>query len=203
MPRPNFGEPSGDCMMPRITRNMTDQEIESRLARFDELQAMNVPIDRNIVSQEAMDVIFARSLMPVIMEESKNPFGDRSAIVGANGLALNISVLPPDQGPCLHAHNNTFETFVVLEGEITFKIGEPGEEKEITLGKWDTFSCPPGIYRGFINASSKKRAVLLTTINGNPKERDDVNVPKAVTEHLNSEFGPDVVKEFKKVVNLP
>ena len=92
---------------------------------------------------------------------------------------------------------------MVLEGEITFKIGEPGEEKEITLGKWDTFSCPPGIYRGFINASSKKRAVLLTTINGNPKERDDVNVPKAVSEHLNSEFGPDVVKEFKKVVNLP
>jgi len=189
--------------MERIARNMTDDEIDNRLARFDELQGMSIPIDRDIVSQEAMDVIFARTLMPVIMEESKNPFGDRSAIVGANGLALNISVLPPDQGPCLHAHNKTFETFVVLEGEITFKIGEPGQEKEITLGKWDTFSCPPRIYRGFVNASSKKRAVLLTTINGNPKQRDDVNVPKAITEHLNSEFGPDVVEEFKKVVNLP
>jgi quercetin dioxygenase-like cupin family protein len=189
--------------MENFKRNMTDEDINNRLARFKDLEGMNVPIDRDIVSQDAMDVIFARTLMPIIMEDSKNPFGDKSAIVGANGLAMNISILPPNQGPCLHAHNKTFETFVVLEGTITFKIGEPSQEKRITLGKWDTFSCPPGVYRGFVNASSKEKAVLLTTINGDPKERDDVNVPRAITEHLNSEFGEKVVEEFKKVVNLP
>lgn len=189
--------------MENIKRSMTDEDINNRLARFEDLKGMNVPIDRDKVSQDAMDVIFARTLMPVIMENSKNPFGDRSPIVGANGLAMNISILPPNQGPCLHAHNKTFETFVVLEGEITFRIGEPNLEKEVTLGKWDTFSCPPGVYRGFVNASSEEKAVLLTAINGDPKERDDVNVPRAITEQLHSEFGEEVVEEFRKVVNLP
>ena len=101
--------------MENIKRSMTDEDINNRLARFEDLKGMNVPIDRDKVSQDAMDVIFARTLMPVIMENSKNPFGDRSPIVGANGLAMNISILPPNQGPCLHAHNKTFETFVVLE----------------------------------------------------------------------------------------
>ena len=85
--------------MENFKRNMTDEDINNRLARFKDLEGMNVPIDRDIVSQDAMDVIFARTLMPIIMEDSKNPFGDKSAIVGANGLAMNISILPPNQGP--------------------------------------------------------------------------------------------------------
>lgn len=189
--------------MAQKKRTMTEEEITSRLARFEDLREMNIPIDRSIVSQGAMDVVFARSLMPVIMEDSKNPFGDRSAIVGAKGMAMNISILPPSQGPCLHAHNKTFETFVVLEGEITFRMGEPRGEHEVKLGAWDTFSCPPEVYRGFVNASDKKRAVLLTVINGDPNERDDVDVPSAVTEELFSRFGESVVEEFRKLVDLP
>ena len=122
--------------------------------------------------------------------------------MGANGLAMNIhtSLIKVLAYTLII---RPFETFVVLEGEITFRIGEPNLEKEVTLGKWDTFSCPPGVYRGFVNASSEERAVLLTAINGDPKERDDVNVPRAITEQLHSEFGEEVVEEFRKVVNLP
>ncbi len=90
-----------------MKRNMTNVEIIERTARFSDLQSMNVPIDRELVSQDAMDVIFARNILPIIMEKSKNPFGDVGAIYGANGMAMNISVLPPNQGPCLHAHNET------------------------------------------------------------------------------------------------
>ena len=186
-----------------MKRTMTSEEIESRTARFGELQSMQVPLDRETVSQDAMDVIFARKILPVIMEKTKNPFGDVGAIYGANGLTMNISVLPPAQGPCLHAHNSTHETFIVLEGDITFHIGEPGEEKHLTLGRWDTFSCPPEVYRGFNNASDTRGAVLLTIINGDPSARDDVNVPASVTTHLRDTFGEPVLNEFRKVVKLP
>ena len=112
-----------------MKRNMTPAEIDERTARYADLEKMNVPIDRDLVSQDAMDVIFARNILPIIMEKTKNPFGDTGAIYGANGMTMNISVLPPEQGPCLHAHNGTFETFLVLEGEITFHVGEPGQEE--------------------------------------------------------------------------
>ena len=40
-------------------------------------------------------------------------------------------------------------------------------------------------------------------INGDPNERDDVDVPSAVTEELSSRFGESVVEEFRKLVDLP
>ena len=186
-----------------MKRNMTDEEIATRTARFDALEPMNVPIDRDVVSQDAMDVIFARRILPIIMEKTKNPFGDTGAIYGANGMTMNISVLPPGQGPCLHAHNKTYETFIVLDGSITFHVGEPGAEKHLTLDRWDTFSCPPEAYRGFNNASDSEQAVLLTVINGAADQRDDVNVPDAITTHLRDNFGEPVVDAFREVVELP
>lgn len=186
-----------------MKRAMTADEIAERTARFADLEPMNVPIDRDVVNQDAMDVIFARRILPIIMERTKNPFGDTGAIYGANGMTMNVSVLPPGQGPCLHAHNATFETFFVLEGSITFHVGEPGAEEHVTLGQWDTFSCPPEAYRGFNNASDSERAVLLTVINGDPQARDDVNVPPAVTQHLRDNFGEPVLEAFREVVALP
>ena len=186
-----------------MKRTMTADEIASRTARYDELEPMNVPIDRDVVNQDAMDVIFARTILPIIMEKTKNVFGDTGAIYGANGLTLNISVLPPGQGPCLHAHNMTYETFLVLEGEITFHVGQPGAEEHLTLGKWDTFSCPPEAYRGFNNASDSEQAVLLTMINGAADARDDVGVPKEITTHLRETYGEPVVEQFRQIADLP
>jgi quercetin dioxygenase-like cupin family protein len=185
-----------------MKRDMTAAEIAARTARFADLAPMTTPIDRTLVSQDAMDVIFARTILPIVMERTKNPFGSTGAIYGANGMTMNISVLPPGQGPCLHAHNETFETFVVLDGAITFQIGEAGQER-VTLGRWDTFSCPPGVYRGFNNASDSVEAVLLTVINGAADRRADVDVPPAITRHLRTTYGEAVVREFKQVVDLP
>ena len=184
-----------------MNRDMTAAEIAARTARYADLAPMTTPIDRDIVSQPAMDLIFARTILPIVMERTNNPFGSTGAIYGANGMTMNISVLPPGQGPCLHAHNNTYETFVVLEGQITFHVGERGQE-QVTLGRWDVFSCPPEVYRGFNNASDSAQAVLLTVINGDPNARSDVDVPPSITRELRQTYGQPVVEEFRKVAEL-
>jgi len=89
------------------------------------------------------------------------------------------------------------------DGSITFHVGEPGAEQHLTLDRWDTFSCPPEVYRGFNNASDSVQAVLLTVINGDPQARDDVNVPPAITRHLRERYGEPVVEEFRKIASLP
>ena len=185
-----------------MKRDMSAEEIAARTARFDALLPMTTPIDRTIVNQDAMDVIFARTILPIIIEKTKNPFGSTGAVYGANGMTMNISVLPPGQGPCLHAHNSTYETFVVLDGSVTFKVGEQGQE-QLTLNRWDSFSCPPEVYRGFNNASDSAGAVLLTVINGAPDARADVNVPASITHHLRATYGEAVVSEFRKIAELP
>jgi quercetin dioxygenase-like cupin family protein len=178
----------------------TKQEIESRVSRFDKLQPMSTAKDLGWVPQGAMDVIFARKLMPVILEDTKNPFGNAAPIFGAAGTTMFISIMPPGQGPCLHSHNSTYETFMVLEGTIEYFIGDPIEHR-VTLNKWDVFSCPPRVYRGFHNVGTTD-AVQLTVITGVEEGRDDVSMPDSIAERLRSGYGEEVLGAVRKVFHF-
>ncbi len=176
------------------TNQMTAEEITERTARFNGLQPMSTMKDNHLVTQAAKDIIFARKIMPIVLERTKNPFGDTAAIFGAGGLTMNISVCPPGQGPGLHCHHNTYETFFVLEGAFEFHIGDRGEER-VRLNKWDTFSCPPGVCRGFVNVDAGD-SVLLTVITGDVHARDDVTLPPVMAERLEA-LQPGVLPEFE------
>jgi quercetin dioxygenase-like cupin family protein len=176
----------------------TKDELNKRISRFDQLQPMSTAKDLGWVPQAAMDVIYARKLMPVILDDvTKNPFGNAAPIFGASGMTMFISIMPPGQGPCLHSHNTTFETFMVLEGTIEYFIGDPIEHR-VTLSKWDVFSCPPRVYRGFQNVGAGP-AVQLTVITGLGENRDDVSMPTAVAEQLEREYGAKVADAIRGV----
>ena len=91
------------------------EEMDLRIARFDDLEPISMIADLAWVPLGALE-ISARKMMAVILEDAKSPFGDRSPIMGANGTAMFSSVMLPGQGPCLHDHNETFETCMVLQG---------------------------------------------------------------------------------------
>jgi len=48
-------------------------------ARFDALQPMSTMKDNDRVVQAAKDIIFARKIMPIVLERTQNPFGDAAA----------------------------------------------------------------------------------------------------------------------------
>jgi quercetin dioxygenase-like cupin family protein len=174
----------------------TRAEIEERVARFDRLQPMSTMKDNDRVPLSAKDIIFARTIMPVVLEKTDSPFGNQAPVYGAAGMTMFISVCPPGQGPALHAHVKTFETFTVLEGRFEFYIGDRGEET-VVLDKWDSFSCPPGWCRGFRNVDTKD-SVLQTLITGGVHDRNDIGLPPIVAEQLEA-IGPGVLDEFKKI----
>ena len=178
----------------------TKEEIEARVSRFSELQPMSTANDLAWVGQEAMDVFYARKLMPVILDDTKNPFGNQAPIIGAAGSTMFVSIMPPGQGPCLHSHNGTFETFMVLDGSIEYHIGEPVAHV-VTLNKWDVLSCPPNVYRGFHNVG-KTDAVQLTVITGAGEGRDDVSMPDSIAKKVEKDFGKKVVDAFRSVFSF-
>ncbi|MDG2034374.1 MAG: cupin domain-containing protein [Rhodospirillales bacterium] len=178
----------------------TKEEIESRVSRFSELQPMSTANDLAWVGQEAMDVFYARKLMPVILDDTKNPFGNQAPIIGAAGSTMFVSIMPPGQGPCLHSHNGTFETFIVLDGTIKYEIGEPVAHS-VTLEKWDVLSCPPNVYRGFHNVGDTD-AVQLTVITGAGEGRDDVSMPDSIAKKVEKDFGKKVVDAFRSVFSF-
>ena len=178
----------------------TKEELDKRIGRFSDLQPMSTAEDLAWVGQDAMDVFYARKLMPVLLDDTKNPFGNVAPIFGAAGTTMFISIMPPGQGPCLHSHNSTYETFTVLEGTIEYFIGEPIEHR-VTLNKWDTFSCPPRVYRGFKNVGSSD-AVLLTVITGVAEGRDDVSMPDSIAQEVRRDYGEKVVDAFRSVFSF-
>jgi quercetin dioxygenase-like cupin family protein len=174
----------------------TRAQIDERIARFDRLQPMSTMKGNDRVPLSAKDIIFARKIMPVVLEKTDSPFGNEAPVYGAAGMTMFISVCPPGQGPALHAHVKTFETFTVLEGKFEFYVGDRGEET-VVLNKWDSFSCPPGWCRGFRNVDTKD-SVLQTVITGGVHDRNDIGLPPIVAEQLEA-IGPGVLDEFKKI----
>jgi len=183
--------------MTTLIETPTPEELAKRIARFHDLQPMSIARELAWVPQAAMDIVYARTIMPVILEETKNPFGRTAPIFGAAGMTMFISIMPPGQGPCLHSHNDTYETFMVLEGTIEYFVGDPIAHR-VTLGKWDVFSCPPRVYRGFRNVGTTD-AVQLTVITGLTENRDDVSMPHAIAEQVAREHGEKVLEAFKTI----
>ena len=182
-------------------RTPTRAELDARISRFDKLREMSTRTsDLADVPQGAIDIVFARKILPVILDNTKNPFGSVAPIIGAANSTMFISVMPPGQGACLHSHNDTFETFMVLEGTIEYRIGDPVAHT-ITLNKWDAFSCPPGVYRGFHNAGTTD-AVQLTVITGLAGGRDDASAPDSVKRELREGYGDKVVESFAKLFSF-
>ncbi len=178
------------------TVQMTKEEVNQRTARFDKLQAMSTLKDNPVVSEAARDIFLARKIMPIVLEQTQNAFGSVAAIYGAAGLTMNISVCPPGQGPGLHAHHKTFETFFVLEGKFEFSVNDDGAEK-VVLNKWDTLSVPPGVCRGFRNIDSKE-STLMTVITGGVHDRNDISLPPSIGAAIDA-HGPGVLDEVKKI----
>ncbi|MBI3516380.1 MAG: cupin domain-containing protein [Proteobacteria bacterium] len=186
--------------MTAAIRTPSRAELDKRIARFEQLQPMSTSKDLDWVPQPAKDIVFARKIMPVILEETKSPFGSSAPIFGAAGTTMFVSRLPAGTGPCLHSHNDTYETFFVLEGSIEYLIGDPVAHR-VTLNKWDCLSCPPRIYRGFRNVGSAD-AVLLTVITGVVEARDDVSIPNSIGVQIQRAHGDKVLDAFKALLRF-
>jgi mannose-6-phosphate isomerase-like protein (cupin superfamily) len=178
------------------TVQMTAAEVRERTARFDNLQAMSTLKDNPVAPQAAKDIFLARKIMPIVLEQTQNAFGTAAAIFGAAGLTMNISVCPPGQGPGLHAHHRTFETFIVLDGTFEFTVNDAGDQK-VVLNRWDTYSVPPGVCRAFRNVGDRE-GTMLTVITGGVHDRNDISLPPSIGAAIDA-YGPGVLDEVKKI----
>lgn len=74
--------------MPKV-HTPTRQELDGRVSRFGQLREMTTrSTELAGISREAVDSIFARKIMPVIPDGTKNPFGSYLPIVGAARIAM-------------------------------------------------------------------------------------------------------------------
>ena len=176
------------------TIRVSKSEMQKRIARFRELESL--PIQSSDIPLAARDVVYARKLLSVIgLEEAKTPINAGAPIRGAAGMTMTLAVCPPGQGPGLHAHGQTFETFTVLKGRFEVTWNDDGSECEM-LELFDTVSFPPGVCRAFRNVGAEE-GILQVIITGGVHDMADIDFSDDARRRIDA-VRPGLSREFEK-----
>ena len=178
------------------TINVSPSEMARRVARYTELDPLEVQKNTNL-PQEAADIVWARKLLSVVgLEKDVNtPINSAAPIKGAAGITITLAQCPPGTGPSLHAHQQTFETFTVMKGRFEVYWNDTGENS-LELDIYDTISIPPGVCRGFTNISDEE-GLLQVIISGGVHDMNDIDFATVCGEKIDA-IRPGLKQEFEK-----
>lgn len=148
---------------PITTANPTVEQMEQRVARFQQLRPTADYVDAGIPGCE-------RTTWRVLGNPPDAP-------LAAEGFHMNLVRCEPGKSAPLHNHL-TQEVFVAMSGRWEVFWGPEGE-RSVVLETWDTISIPPGVSRGFRNVGSEP-AYLMGMASG--QDPGMINWPDAVRE---------------------
>src|SRR6185436_1916477 len=169
--------------------------MQKRIARFATLKPL--PIQNEAIPVAARDVIYSRKLLSVIGLETnaETPINAQAPIRGAAGMTMTLAVCPPGQGPGLHSHRQTYETFTVLKGEFEVTWNDDGSERAV-LERFDTVSFPPGVCRAFRNIGDEE-GILQVLITGGVHDMTDSDFAEDAKRKIEA-VGRGLSREFEK-----
>jgi quercetin dioxygenase-like cupin family protein len=177
------------------TIELTRDDMLKRVARFKQLKPLAAQTDPSI-PLAAKDVVYSRTLLSVIgLEGSATLVSAGAPILGAAGMTITVAVCPPGQGPELHAHLKTYETFTVLRGRFEFRWNDDGRDR-IVLEEFDTISVPPGVCRAFRNVGDVE-GMLQVLITGGVHDMHDIDFARQVADQLDA-IDPAARSYFEK-----
>ena len=176
------------------TIRMSAAEMQKRIARYKDLNPL--PIQRSDIPLAARDVVYARKLLSVIgLEDVTTPINAEAPIRGAAGMTMTLAVCPPGQGPGLHAHRQTYETFTVLKGRFEVTWNDEGGERAL-LELYDTISFPPGVCRAFRNIGDDE-GILQVIITGGVHDMSDIDFAEDAKRRIEA-VRPGLAREFER-----
>jgi quercetin dioxygenase-like cupin family protein len=175
------------------TIRLSKSDMQRRIARFRDLQPL--PIQQSRIPLAARDVVYARKLLSVIgLEQESTPINAGAPIRGAAGMTMTLALCPPGQGPGLHAHRQTYETFTVLRGRFEVTWNDDGSEREV-LELFDTVSFPPGVCRAFRNIGSEE-GILQVIITGGVHDMGDIDFSEDARRRIEA-VGDGLSRDFE------
>ena len=119
--------------------------INSRLAKFDELVPSNIPFVEGKLKGH-QDRKNYSVIGPGVSEDAKQ----NVKIAEEHGFNIGAVSAAPMNGSGLHSHT-TAEVFVIHAGSWRFYWGVDGTEGEVILNRGDVASFPTNMFRGFQN----------------------------------------------------
>lgn len=181
------------------TRRIPPAEMQQHIARFKDLVSTKAKHaqDKGIPA-EVFEIMTAKTTYNVMSPaDLGGQLSPKPAVVGGDAgvFRLGIVVCPPGNGPALHIHWKTHETFMALDGRWEIQWGDEGEDS-IVLEPYDLIAVPPRVARRFVNLSDQD-ARLMVIIQGAPDEFDDVGRMPSTAATIVERFGPEMLEKLE------
>jgi quercetin dioxygenase-like cupin family protein len=174
------------------TVHLSSDQMQQRIARFNQLSPL--PIQQTDIPLAARDVVYSRKLLSVIGLETSTPINAAAPIIGAAGMTMTLAVCPPGQGPGLHSHRQTYETFTVMKGRFEVRWNDDGSGRAV-LELYDTVSFPPGVCRAFRNIGDEE-GILQVIITGGVHDMTDIDFSASAKQEIEA-VRPGLSAEFE------
>ncbi|MDE0779769.1 MAG: hypothetical protein OSB67_03350 [Alphaproteobacteria bacterium] len=171
-----------------------------QLARFADVHSQGARFAEEVgVPLGAYQKMTAEELF-LVMSSPKlgGPFATNPGISDDQGLVAAIVKCSPGQGPYLHAHYNTLESFVCLSGQFRINWGDEGEN-EALLNTFDTIAVPRDVVRTFTNSSQDDAHILAFIRGDTPDDFADVAMMPAAATDLDETYGPGTSDKIKDI----
>jgi uncharacterized RmlC-like cupin family protein len=174
------------------TVSISPEAMEQRIVRFRRLSSYQAQHERLGIPDAAFDTVAARRVYPVMVPESYAGRSAQAPFKGVPGLAVTIAECPPGNGASLHAHEQSVENFLCLDGTFEIAWGDHGEHSTV-LEPMDFISIPPRVCRSFKNLADRPARLLVMIQILGPEQADRVHYVPQVGADLARSFGPDAV----------
>ena len=181
------------------TKKISPEVMESRIARFANLVSTKAKHAEKIgIPMEVFEIMTAKTTFNVMSPaDLGGQLSPKPAVVGGDAGVFRLGIVscPPKNGPALHIHWKTHETFIALDGEWEIKWGDEGENS-VFLKPYDLIAVPPMVARQFINLSDKE-ARLMVIIQGAPDEFDDVGRMPQTAKMIEEKYGIEMINKLE------
>ncbi len=170
----------------------TPEEMSRRIVRLHSIAPQKANLETMAgIPARAIEAISAKTIYLYMAPEGLGGANQNPGISGVAGLHVSVCRCPPGDGPALHSHERTVETFMTLKGEFEFSWGDAGEHAT-RLAEFDMISMPPRVMRKFRNLGTED-ALLLVLVQGDNKDvTSDIQLTPETGQKLADEFGEDV-----------
>ena len=179
----------------------TQEEMKSRIARFKDVVPTKARHAEKLgIPAEVLEMITAKTTRNIMSPGAlPGQLSPAPPVLGGDAgiFRLGIVTCPPGNGPGLHVHYKTHETFMALTGRWAIQWGDAGEET-IIIEPFDLIAVPPKVTRRFVNVGEED-AHLLVIIQGKPEDFDDVDRVPGTAQAIARKYGPEMVKKLESL----
>lgn len=182
------------------TLDFTPADMEKRIARIEDLKPNKAEFaERSGIPQEAYEFVAAKDIFLLMAKPKPAALSNSTpAIEGPDGASIYVVGTPANDGPALHAHMTTYETFMPLTGRYRFDYGREGKHSTV-INPFEMISVPPGVIRRFTNIEDYDTRMMVIIQGEDENALNDIIMPPSVGAEIAERWGEDTKAKIEEM----